>query len=72
MNKDVIEHYDTFDTNRWPDKLIFDSFNDQTIPSNCYNFLNDGNDDGNNSPGNFFENDLPYSKGVEDTVIPKY
>ena len=70
MNQDVIEHYGTFDTNRWPDKLIFDHFNDQTIPSNCNNFLNEDNDDGNNLPGNFVENDLPDNKRVEDTVIP--
>ena len=44
MTEDVIEKYDTFNTKGCPDELIFDEFNDQSIPSNYCNFLNDDYD----------------------------
>ena len=47
----MVENYDTFNTKEFPDELIFGDFNYQPIPSNCYNFLNDDDDDGNNIPG---------------------
>ena len=59
MTKDVIEKYDTFNTRRCPDELIFGDFNDQPIPSHYYNFLKDDNDDGNNVPGTPVEDSLP-------------
>ena len=40
MPKDVIERYDTFNTKGFPDELIFGEFNDQPIPSEYFNFLN--------------------------------
>ena len=46
----MIEYYDTFNTKVCPYKLIFGDFNDQPIPSNYYDFLNDEDDDGNNIP----------------------
>ena len=51
MTKYVIERYDTFNSKGCPDELIYGEFNDQPIPSNYYNFLNDDDDDGNNIPG---------------------
>ena len=56
MTEDVIESYDTFNTKGCRDKLIFGAFNDQPIPSNYYNFLNDDNNDGNNIPVNPVDN----------------
>ena len=52
MTDHVIEHYDTFYTIGCPYELIFGDFNDQPIPSNYYNFLNDDNEDGNKIPVN--------------------
>ena len=70
MTKDVIELYETFNTKLFPDELIFGYFNDQPIPSNYYNFLNDSDDDGNNITGTPVDNDLPDNEGLEDAVVP--
>ena len=51
ITEDMIERYYTFNTKRCPEELIFGDFNDQPIPSNYHNFLNDDNDNGNNIPG---------------------
>ena len=52
----MIERYGAFNTKGCPDELIFGDFNDQPIPSNYYNLLNDDDDNdydyGNNIPGN--------------------
>ena len=52
MNEDVIERYDTFKNKVFPNKLIFGDINDQPIPTDYYNFLNDDDDNGDNIPGN--------------------
>ena len=52
MTEDVIEKYDTFNTKGFPDEIIFDKFNVQSIPSKYYNFLNDDYDGVNNFPSN--------------------
>ena len=70
ITEDTIERYETFNTRGCPDKLIFGDFNDQPIPSNYYNFLNDGDDDGNNIPGTPVYYDLLYNEGVEYSFIP--
>ena len=64
MNEDVIEKYDTFNTKGFPNELIFGNFNDQPIPSDYYNFLNDydDDDDGNNFPGTPVVDALPENK----------
>ena len=66
----MIESYYTYNTKGCPDKLSFGDFNNQPIPSNYYNLLNDDDVDGNNIPGNIFDNALPYNGGVEDAVVP--
>ena len=58
MTEDVIERYDTFNTKICLDKLIFGGFNDQTIPYNYYNFLNDDDNNGNNNPSTPIDNFL--------------
>ena len=58
MTKDAIEIYETFNTKQCPDELIFDDFNDQPIPTNYYNLLNDDYDNGNNVPGTPVDDDL--------------
>ena len=70
MINDVIERYDTFNTKGFPYELNFGDFNDQPIPSDYYNFLNDSNDDGNIITGTPFYYALTDSKGLEDAVIP--
>ena len=70
MTKDVIEYYDTFNTIWCPDELIFGDFNDKTIPSEYYNFLNDDNGDANNITGTPVENVLLENKWVEDAAVP--
>ena len=42
-----------------PDKLFFGNFNDQLIPSNYYNVLNNDNEDGNNILDTPVDNALP-------------
>ena len=59
MAKNAIELYDTFNTEGFPDEVIFGDFNYQPIPSNCYNFLNNDSDNGNNIPGAPVDNTLP-------------
>ena len=51
-------------------RIIFGDFNDQPIPYNYYNFLNDDDDDGNNIPRNPVEYALPQNEGVKDAVVP--
>ena len=70
MTDDVIEHYDTFNTIGCPYELIFGDFNDQPIPSNYYNFLNDDNEDGNHIPVNPVYNALPDNEELEDAFMP--
>ena len=70
MTEYVIEHYGTFKTKGCPDELIFGYFNDQPIPSNYYNFLNDDDAVRNNIPGTPVENALPDNEVVEDAVGP--
>ena len=66
MTEDVIERYGKFNTKGFPDEIIFGYFNDQPIPSNCYNILNDEDDDENNIIGATVDDALPNNKGVED------
>ena len=47
---------------------IFGDFYNQPIPSDYYNFLNDGNDNDNNTPGTLVDNVLLDNKRVEDAV----
>ena len=63
MTEDVIEWYGTFNIKVWPDELILGDFNEQPIPSDYYNLLNDYDDDGNNIPVTTIENTLPDNKG---------
>ena len=51
MYEDVIEKYETFDTKWCPYEITLGYFNEQTIPSDYYNILNDDNDNGNNISG---------------------
>ena len=53
-------------------RFFFGDFNDQPIPSNYYNFLNDDDDDVNNVPGTPVDNVLLDNKVVEDAVVPNY
>ena len=69
MTKDDIERYGTFNTKGWPGELIFDDFDDQSIPSNYHNLLNDDDNNGNIIPGSPVDDDLPDNKGVEDAVV---
>ena len=64
MTEGVIELYDTFNTKLCPDELIFGGFNEQPIPSDYYNFLNDDNDNGNNIPKNPIDYTLSDNEGV--------
>ena len=70
MTKDVIERYAGFNTKGCPDELFFYDFNDQPIPSNYYNVLNDDDEIGNNIPGTPVGNAPTDNKGVEDAVMP--
>ena len=69
MTEGVIECDDTFNTKGCPYELIFGDFNDQPIPSNYYNFLNDDDDNGNNISCNTLEYALLENKGVEDADV---
>ena len=64
MTEDVIGRYETFNTKGCPDELFLGYFNDQPIPSNYYNLLNDENDNGNNIPSNPVEYSLLENEGV--------
>ena len=50
MTEDVIELCDTFDTKVCSEKLIFGDFNAQPILPEYYDFLNDDDEYGNNTP----------------------
>ena len=50
-------------------QTIFGNFNDQTIPPNYYNILNDDNDYGNNITGTPIKNSPLDKKGLEDVVM---
>ena len=65
MIENVIEGYDTLKTKGLPRKLFFGDFNEQTIPPNYYNFLNDDDGDGNNSPDTPVDESLPDNEGVD-------
>ena len=65
MTENVIELYDTFNTNGCPEDLIFGDFNFQPIPSNYSDLTNDYDDDGTQ-----IDADLTDNKGVEDAVVP--
>ena len=69
MAEGVIELYENFNTKAYPDEIIFGYFNDQPIPSNYYNFLNDDDDNGNNISCNTLEYALLENKGVEDADV---
>ena len=62
MTEDLIELYETFNTKLCLDELIFGNFNDQPIPSDYYNLLNDDSDNGNNIPGTPVDGTLPGGK----------
>ena len=66
----MIERYDTFNTKRCPDELIFGGFNYQPIPPNYYYFLNGDDDNVNNIPGSTVDDVLTNNKGVENSVVP--
>ena len=51
MTYDVIECYDTFNTKGCSDELLFGYFCDQLIPPDYYYFLNDNDENDNNTPG---------------------
>ena len=55
----MIELHDSFNTKGCPDEIIFVHFCDQTIPPDCYDFLNDDDDDGNNIPVNPVDDLIP-------------
>ena len=65
MTEDVIERYDTFNTNGCPEDLIFGDFNFQPIPSNYSDLTNDYDDDGTQ-----IDSALTDKEGVEDSVVP--
>ena len=70
MTEDVIGRYETFNTKGCPDELFLGYFNDQPIPSNYYNILNDDDDYGNNITGTPVDNALLDNELVEDAVVP--
>ena len=69
MTEDIIELYDTFNTKGCPYKLIFSGFNDQPIPSDYYNVLNNYDYDDNNITVTPVDGVLLYNKVVEDAVV---
>ena len=52
------------------DEHHFGDFHDQPILPGYYNFLNDNDDDDNNTPGTPVEYFFPENKVVEDAVMP--
>ena len=70
ITEDVIKRYENFNTKGCPDILIFGDFNDQPIPSNYFNILNDDDDDVNNIIVTPIDYVIPENKGVEDAVVP--
>ena len=69
MIEDAIKHYATFNTKGCPYGPTFGYLNDQSIPSNYYDFLNDANVDGNNITGATVDYALPNNKVVEYAVV---
>ena len=67
---DTIEHYDNFNTKGCPYELIFDNFNDQPIPPDYYDFLNDEDEYVSNIPGTPVGNFLADKNVTEDEVVP--
>ena len=62
----MIQRYDTFFITGCRDEVSFGYFNDQIIPSNYYDFLNDDDsDDGNNITVTSVDNSLPDNKVLE-------
>ena len=70
MTQDVLDHHDTFNTKGCPDELVFGNFNDQPVPSDYYNILNDDDDNDNDIPGTPVGDTLPDNEGVEYVVFP--
>ena len=68
----VIGLYDTFNTKGCPDELIFGDLNDQPIPYDYYNILNDDNNNSNNVPGTPVDDKIPEKKWVGDLAVPNY
>ena len=66
----MIESYYTFNTKICPDELILGNFNDQNIPSDYYDLLNDDDDNGNNNPFTLVYDFLSDNEGVEYAVVP--
>ena len=64
MNEYVIKLYETLNTKVCPDELISGDFNEQPIPYDYYNFLNDDDNDGNNFTGTPVDGTLMDNKGV--------
>ena len=69
MTKDLIECYDNLNTRGCSDELIFGDSNEQPIPFDYYNFLNDDDENGNNIPGTLVDNDFLDNEGVEERVV---
>ena len=65
MTEDVIEKYKTFNTNGFPEDLIFGDFNNQPIPSTYSDLINDYNDDGAPIDDSLADNEL-----LENAVVP--
>ena len=61
----MIKLYDTYNTKGFQDELIFGNFNDQPIPSDYYNLLNNDNNYGNNIPVTPVDDTLPDNEGVK-------
>ena len=72
MNEYVIKLYETLNTKVCPDELISGDFNEQPIPYDYYNFLNDDDGYGNNIPGNTVDDLPPNNKGVQDVIVTNY
>ena len=68
MAKYVIERYENFNIKGCTNKIIFGIFNDQPIPPDYNNLLNDDNDDVNNITGTPADYALPEKKGAKDAV----
>ena len=65
MAESVIELYDNFNTKGCRKDLIFGDFNNQPIPSTCFDITNDYD-----KKGNQFDAALVYKEGVEDEAVP--
>ena len=64
MTEDAIDRYETFNTKRCPEDLIFGDFNDQPIPSTYSDLKNDYDNDGTQIDAALTDN-----KVVEDSVV---